>query len=263
MACDPRAISGGIDLSDACLELDVDWTAILGLAVALPGGIEIQAQIEPGEFPDLSKIVNDLLGKINTALTPLVPIFRLTDVIIALVDCVKAIPDALGPPPNPMPLIECAQKLLKAMGYVLQMLPQVSVPLLIQSLCNLLVSALSVVRDQLACMILFSTRLNTATARAEALSLEGFAGAIKLLEAITCSRVNLDNQLQGICVGTELLSALIRLINVFTGLIGLPEIPSPALLCEDSAALTEAIFAPIDEGIAMLRAICSAIPTVM
>lgn len=260
MACDPRAISGGIDLSDACLELDVDWQSILGLAVALPGGISISASIEPGEFPDLSKIVNEMLGKINSALTPLIPIFRLTDVIIALVDCIKALPDALGPPPNPMPLIECAQKLLKALGYVLQMLPQVSIPLLIQSLCNLLVSALRVVRDQLVCMILFSTRLNTAMVRAEALSLEGFAGALKMIEAITCSRVNLDNQLQGVCVGTELLSALIRLINVFTGLIGLPEIPSPALLCEGSAALTEAILEPINEGIAALQAICSAIP---
>jgi len=260
MACDPKAISGGLDLSASCLELDVDWSAILSLSIALPGGSALSANIEPGEFPDLGKVVNDMLAKLNTALTPLIPFFRLLDVVLALVDCVKAIPDSLGPPPNPMPLIKCLQKLLKALGYVLQLIPQLSIPLLIQSICNLLVSALTVVRDQLACMLMFSARLSGALLRAESLAAQGFIGATRMIDVITCSRTNLDSQLEGISVSVDLLATLIKLVNVFAGLIGLPEIPSPFLPVDGSASLTIEILDPINDGIEALKAICAAIP---
>lgn len=264
MACDPKMFEGGLDLDEICLQLPVDWGVLLGLRVPLVGGVTFAPILNPGDFPDVNKIVGDFLAHVNTALTPLVPLFRLTDVIVAVVDCIKALPDVIGPPPNIMPLVECAQKLLKAMGYIVQILPQISLPMLLQGICSLLVQAIRAVRDQIACLLFAKLRMERATARAEQLSLAGFAGAIKLLETITCTKVNYDNQLQGICVGTELLSSLVKLINLFLSLIGFPEedqIPSPALLCDGIDNLTLEILAPLDEGLIRLQAVCSAIPS--
>ena len=56
-------------------------------AIPLPGGIEIED-------------VN-LMKMLQPALTPLVPLFDIIDTIVAIFNCIKAIPDMLGPPPDP------------------------------------------------------------------------------------------------------------------------------------------------------------------
>ena len=53
--------------------------------ITLPGGVSIQ------QF--------NLMEAIQPALTPLMPVFDIIDTVVAVFNCVKAIPDSLGPPP--------------------------------------------------------------------------------------------------------------------------------------------------------------------
>src|SRR5689334_19673536 len=89
-------------------------------ALTLPGGIEI-------EDVNLMKII-------QPALTPLVPFFDIIDTIVALYNCIKAIPDALGPPPDPTVLAACLPDLAEQINKLLRLLPQLSLPLLIRRL---------------------------------------------------------------------------------------------------------------------------------
>lgn len=55
------------------------------LQMTLPGGVTMVSM--------------NLLASIQPALTPLVPIFNIIDTVIAVFNCIKAIPDALSMPP--------------------------------------------------------------------------------------------------------------------------------------------------------------------
>jgi hypothetical protein len=72
--------------------------------------------LELPEFPDPFDFVMpgpieisdvNLMKIIQPVLTPLVPFFDMIDMIVAIYNCVKAIPDALGPPPDPSILTAC------------------------------------------------------------------------------------------------------------------------------------------------------------
>jgi hypothetical protein len=51
------------------------------------------------------------MEQIQPALTPLVPFFDIIDTVVAVFNCVKAIPDSLGPPPDPTVLAACIPEL--------------------------------------------------------------------------------------------------------------------------------------------------------
>ena len=83
-------------------------------AITLPGGVTIE-QI-------------NLAQAIQPALTPLVPFFDVIDAIVAVFNCVKAIPDTLGPPPDPTALAVCIPELGEKVAKLLRLLPQLSLP---------------------------------------------------------------------------------------------------------------------------------------
>jgi len=70
------------------------------LNLTLPGGVQIER-------------IN-LMEVIQPALTPLVPIFDIIDTVVAVFNCIKAIPDTLGPPPDPTVLAACLPDLAES-----------------------------------------------------------------------------------------------------------------------------------------------------
>jgi hypothetical protein len=97
-------------------------------AIPLPGGIELED-------------VN-LMTMIQPALTPLVPLFDIIDTIVAIFNCIKAIPDMLGPPPDPTVLTACLPDLAKKLNKLLNMMPQVALPRLIKRCLKLAIQTL-------------------------------------------------------------------------------------------------------------------------
>ena len=65
--------------------------------LTLPGGVSIEHL--------------ELVQVTQPPLTPLMPFFNFLDAVLATFDAVKAVPDSLGPPPDPSALIKAIQKL--------------------------------------------------------------------------------------------------------------------------------------------------------
>ena len=82
--------------------------------ITLPGGVSIQ------QF--------NLMEAIQPALTPLMPVFDIIDTVVAVFNCVKAIPDSLGPPPDPTALAACIPELAEKVSKLLKLIPQLSLP---------------------------------------------------------------------------------------------------------------------------------------
>src|SRR5512147_2090186 len=108
------------DLSAACVEVKATKQ---DLCVTFPGGAEMCVQLPSMSIPDPSELSKQLMAQANAALAPLVPVFNIIDVVIALFNRVKAIPDALGPPPDPSNLAGCMPELAKKASKLLRLIP--------------------------------------------------------------------------------------------------------------------------------------------
>lgn len=242
---------------DTCLELSIDLSAFLDLSVDLPGGLSLQAKFEPGELPNLAGIVQSVLEPLNAALTPLMPFFRLLDVVIAIIEVIKAIPDSFGPPPDPTLLIKRIKKLLKAFAKLANLIPPLSIPIMIVGICKLIVAALLALIDQLEHSITVQASLDLSRSKADAFSLDPeLAGvAAGLSASIDCAQADLDLMLSVSGAGLGPLNKFIDLLNAFAGLIGLPEFGKIGGSANPLAALDG-----LKSVVEALGAVCTAIP---
>lgn len=234
------------DLSAACIALKVSRQE---LCVTFPGGAEMCVQI-PDVVPDPTEMSKQLLAQANAALAPLVPIFNIIDVVIALFNCVKAIPDSLGPPPDPSKLAECLPDLAKKASKLLKLIPQLSLPLLLVGLIDVLLFYLEGMRGQLKAVIAAQVRIAAAATRAAEL------GNVQLRTIVDCATANLDAHLQNLGESVAPLNRLVGVINLFMELLGLPKVPDISSLGDDA----EAALVPLDAAIDALKAAHAAIP---
>src|SRR6266508_3629977 len=140
----------------------------------LPGGIEMER-------------IN-LMEIIQPALAPLVPVFEIVDTVVAVFRCIQAIPDALGPPPDPTKLGSAVPELAAKVDKLLRLLPQVSVPIMVVRLIDLLIETLTQARDQLAQLEAQEARIATTVNRATQL---GDGGLLAIAE---CARGNVRQE---------------------------------------------------------------------
>ena len=104
-------------------------------SITLPGGVQIEH-------------IN-LMEVIQPALTPLVPIFDIVDTVVTVFNCIKAIPDALGPPPDPTVLAACLPDLAEKVAKLLRLVPPLSLPLTVVGLIDLVIDALRQAKSEL------------------------------------------------------------------------------------------------------------------
>ena len=200
-------------------------------ALTLPGGIEIEHI--------------DLMEVIQPALTPLVPFFNIIDTIVALFNCLKAIPDTLGPPPDPTAIAECMPELAEKVNKLLQLIPMLSLPLMIVGLIDLVIDTLSQARDVLVHLQTQMEQILNAIDRATDLDDAG------LMAIIQCAQANVAQEAANVGKMLASLGKLIGLINLFMGMIGGPEIPD----------LSDLAGQPLDKVIEPLDAIVEALQT--
>jgi len=233
------------DLSTVCIDLKVTSQE---LCITFPGGAEMCVQI-PG-VPDPTDVSKQLLAQANAALTPLVPVFNIIDAILALFKCVKAIPDSLGPPPDPTKLAECIPDLAEKIDKLLKLIPQLSIPVLIAGLIDVILFYLEGLRGQLKAIIAAQVRIAAAATRAAEL------GNVQLRTVVDCATGAMDAYLQNLNEGMKPLNRLVGLLNLFLQLAGLPTIPDLANLGDDA----EAALAPLDAVIESLKTVRAGLP---
>ena len=235
------------DLNSFCFPI----TTASPLCVTFPGGAQFCAQT-PNPPTPLNLSIS-MLAQISVALAPLQPVFLIIDVIVAIVDCVKAVEGCLGPPPNPTKLIACFPKLAASIAALLQLLPPLSVPLLIVGILETVLAFLKGLRAELVAIIAFLVKLLAVNLRIQV------TGSLQLQVAADCASDNLSGYLSGLQLALEPLTCLLALINALFELIGLPALNISLSLGVDPSAL-EALLTPIDDIILIIEAILAALP---
>jgi len=203
----------------------------------LPGGVTI-------ERINLMEVIQPLLA-------PLIPLFEIVDTIVAIFNCVKAIPDSLGPPPDPTVLAACIPELGEKVAQLLKLIPQLSLPLLLKRICKLIVQTLREARSALVHLQEQMLRIPKAVDRASDLEDSG------LMAIISCARANAAQEAANVGKMLASLGRLIGLVNLFLGMLGLPEVPS---LSELAGKPLDAVIEPLDALIEVLQNAGDAIP---
>lgn len=242
---------------DTCLALEIDLEALLGLSVTLPGGVTLQAKLQPGEFPSLQGIVQSVLEPLNAALTPLMPFFNLLDLVLALVEFAKAVPASLGPPPDPTALVDALAKLAKASAKVAGLVPFLSVPIMVVGICKLIVTALLGLIESLENIISVQASLELKRDRVALLAQNPLLlqGAAALEASIDCAQVDLDLQLSVSAGGLGPLNKFLDLLNALAGLAGLPEFAKI-----EAGGDAQGMLDPLRAAVEALNTVCASIP---
>jgi len=243
---------------DTCLQLSIDLSQFLDLSITLPGGVSLDAKLEPNELPTLSGIVQSVLGPLNAAMTPLMPFFRLLDVVIKIVDFCTAVIDALGPPPDPTLLVKRLNALLKAFAKVLGLIPPLSLPIMIVGVCKTISAGLLALILELEDVISIQFSLSAKEARVEALmeDEELLEGAALLRASMDCAQADLDLQAEIGSSGLGPLNKFLDLLNAFIGLIGL----DPLGKVEPGSANPAEMLEPLRKTVEILATVCGSIP---
>lgn len=205
--------------------------------LTLPGGVSIEHL--------------ELIRVIQPALTPLMPLFDILETVLALFDAVKAVPESLGPPPDPSALIEALQKLAEKVAGLLRLVPQLSLPFTIVGLVDLIIDTLSKARDLLVHLQARMEAVERVEARAREL------GDAQLLAIAACARANVEMETANLGASLGALGKLIAVLNVFTSMVGAPEVPDLSSL---SGEALDTIVEPLDALVEVLRGVRRAVP---
>ena len=205
--------------------------------LTLPGGVSIEHL--------------ELIEVIQPALTPLMPFFDILETVLALFDAVKAVPDTIGPPPDPTALAEALQKVAEKVVGLLRLVPQLSLPFTIVGLVDLILHALRETRDVLVDLQARSAALTAAEERAREL------GDAQLVEIVECARANIEQEAANLGKRLGALGTLVGILNLFTSMVGAPAVPDLSSL---SGAALDAVVEPLDALVEVLTTVRAAVP---
>jgi hypothetical protein len=221
--------------------------------IVFPGGAALSQVLAAGSaIPSGLDAATNLLAQASPAMAPLMPLFNIIDAVLALVECVQAVPDALGPPPDPAKMAEALSGLAQKLPKLLDLLPQVATPRMVIGMIDTLVDFLEGLRDQIEAILLQAERTRAARAKAEEL------GDANLLHIAGCAEAQGQAQLQAMADALAPMNTLTSAMNLFLGLLGLPEVPSLEGLID--IADPEAGLAALDALVDALRSIRDSVP---
>lgn len=206
-------------------------------SITLPGGVTMES-------------IN-LMEQIQPALTPLVPLFNIIDTVVAIFNCIKAIPDMLGPPPDPTVLAACIPELAEKVNALLKLIPQLSLPYTIIGIIDLVIDTLRQARSQLLQLQAQIQQITGAIDRATELEDAG------LMAITSCAEANVAQEAANVGKSLASIGKLIGILNLFLGMIGAPEIPDLSNLA--NVPLDEAI-EPLDAIVESLQAVRDMVP---
>lgn len=220
------------------------------LRLALPGGMAVAGVPLSVGADGLTQALS-LVAAAGPAMAPLAPIFTLIDAVLAVKDFAQAVPELIT---NPGALIEAIVGLVRKIGKLASLIPQLSVPLMIRDVVDALIALLGGLGVQLQSIAAQEARIAAAVAAASALP-QPARGA---LEVIT-GRASQSVGVQRADLATALLGAapLIGIVNTLVSLIGLPGLN---LSLDVTSGSTQDAIDALNIGITVLQAFRRAIP---
>jgi hypothetical protein len=218
-----------------CVQLTVGPGEI---CIELPGGARVCATSDI-DLGDPALILRQFIGQVNTALAPLGPFFDILDVIAQVLECIEAIPDSIGPPPDPTAILQCIPGLVEKVEKLLRLLPPIPVLFMIKSVLAALIVFLEGLKAELESLARALSRILAASLRAAEL------GNFELQFVSDCANDNFDIQLANLNESAKPLNRLMGLVNALLELAGAPciTIPLGTLPADAEAALAIVQFA--------------------
>lgn len=241
---------------DTCLELTIDIEAFLDLSIDMPGGVIIAAKLEPNTLPTLAGIVTSMLGPLNAAMTPLMPFFRLLDLVICIVRFCEGVPPAIASL-DIGELLKLLKAVMRAFAKVVGLVPPITVPVMLAGVCRTVSAALLALVLALEDIVKIQFALDSKQARIDFLLAdpELHEGAALLQSSIDCAQADIDLQAK---VGFSSLGPINKfydLMNEFIKLIKLPELAKVEGNTDPAAMI-----APIRQAAEVLAAFCTNLP---
>lgn len=188
------------------------------LCVTMPGGARICAQFPSAGAPSPLELSKQLLAQTSAAMAPLKPIFDIIEFAVSVKDFAEAVPGLLT---DPSALVQAVEALVSNVVDLAAIIPQLSVPLMILDLVDAILAYLTGLSAELTAL---SAQVSAIDA-AEVIAI-GPPTLDVLQDCVDVARTQLDAQLQNLANGAGPIDEIIGLLNIFVGLIGLPEIPT-------------------------------------
>jgi hypothetical protein len=183
------------------------------------------------------------MGQVSGAMAPLKPIFDIVGAIIAIKDFASAVPKVVV---NPGEVVEAIKTLVEKVDALLNLIPQMSVPLFILNMVDLIIAYLNGVLEVMQALQAQQTRINTAQALALELDLP------ELAEGVACAELQLNAQIANLNAGAGPVDSMIGTLNLFVSLVpGVPEIPTLGNIPDD-----------LDEAVSVLEGVVKSLQTV-
>lgn len=182
------------------------------MCVSMPGGAELCVNLPNIIPPNASEVARAMLAQVNTALTPLTPVFNIIDAVVSIVACVQAIPDAILQL-DPAGLIQCIPDMVEKISKLLTMIPPLSIPVAIRDILAVIIAFCEGLKSDLEDANQQLERILQAELKA---ATPGNSG---LLTVIACAQSAYDAFMSNIREGASPLNRLIGLINALLALV--------------------------------------------
>lgn len=195
----------------------------------------------------------DVLAYAQPALAPLVPMFRVMEVLVAVKNCIEGAVDLANVPPDPTKLLDCIPVLTEKLAQILAMLPQFSIPAMVVTLLDCILGELNRLRSYITGIIAQVQRALDVIQRASEL---GDAN-LSLIGVCASDRTaaQLDDRLKALIV----LGRILGFIRLFLELVpGAPVDLVPDLSTILDSAI-EDVLSPLDAGIEALTILRDAV----
>jgi hypothetical protein len=205
-----------------------------GIKIRMPGGVTLNVMTSVPS-PDATQLSKALLAQANAALAPLSPIFMIIDAILALKGAIESIPDVIGPPPNPGAILDAISDVVKKSAKLANLIPQLAVPLMVIDVIDALILVMDGAISQLESVVLQNARILAAQTKANE------PGNSALLAITVCATAENVKVQADIVAGLQPINSMFGVLNLFLGLIGLPEIPQMDELGGDAVQTIETL----------------------
>jgi hypothetical protein len=230
--------------------------------VPLPGGGEICLITGPGQLPISADVCKDLLGQLNVALAGLAPIMCIIDCVLSVIEVGKAVPDSIGPPPDPSALIKAIANMVEKCACLLPLIPQLSICPLIKQLLALIIACLEDIIAQIENLITLSAGVADAREICEILDATNSVGLdlSQAKEYLDCEEQNLDLLAAALGGSTESIQRLLDVtVNPLMSIAGLDPIVFEDINFGDLETVQDALI-PLRAAIDALTVVRDALP---
>ncbi len=195
--------------------------------ISLPGGAQL---CSTSLSFDPMRQLQPYIDQLNAALAPLMPIFRIIAVAVAIINCIKAIPDSI---PIPTPIIQCLVELVAAAIELLKLIPLISLPFTLIGILDCIILFLRAIRQTIAKIVQLLAGVNLVIN-------DPFSNATQLFIA-RCELGTINAQLANLNNILAALGALFGVVNLLLGLLQLQELPTSLSIGTDASAALDAI----------------------